>query len=130
VTGASDSSAVVTGASDPLTAPIKSSNLLGGSGQTFLHGGGTTDQTGGSVGSTESGLENLVGGGSQLTTDLTNFGNVISSLSQGSSDPSQGSGSQTTPEALGIGVVGQLDNSGKPEFKDLLPKDPSHSGGT
>ncbi len=106
--------------------------LHGGSGvgQTFLQGTGHTDHTGsGSSGGSENGLANLAGGGGQLTTDLTNFGNVISSVSQGINDPGQGSGSQTTPETLGIGAVGQLDEGGKPQLKDLLPKDPSNSGG-
>jgi hypothetical protein len=59
-----------------------------------------------------------------LTTDLTNFGNVIRSWN---SDTSSGFGVPTTPETFGIGAAGQLDNHDKPGFKDLLPKDPHSS---
>jgi hypothetical protein len=90
--------------------------------QTFLQGTGTTDHGGAVSGSN---LSNLVGGGGQLTTDLTNFGNLIRSWTN---DPSQSFGSPTTPETFGIGAAGQLDHHDKPAFKDLLPKDP-HSGG-
>jgi len=119
-----------TGWNDPLTSPIQQHHVFGGwEGQTkFLHGDGTTDAPGTGTGSGD-GFEQLLAGGGQLATDLTNFGNLVRSLNQAGNDPSHGSGSQTTPETSGIGAAGQLDNSGKPEFKDLLPKDPSSSGG-
>jgi hypothetical protein len=58
----------------------------------------------------------------QLLTDLTNFGNVVSSLKYGNSDPNVGSGHQDTPQVTGIGAgaLSNLDNGGKLELKDLL----------
>jgi hypothetical protein len=94
-------------------------------GQTFLQGA-IIDPVGAPTAGIKGFLANALGGGGQLTTDLTNFGNLIGSLSQGT-DSSHGFGSLTTPNTY-IGAAGQLDNQDKPTFKDLLPKDP-HSGG-
>jgi len=104
--------------------------VLGGWGHTFLHGSGTTHVATEAAAGSGGSIENLVAGGGHLATDLTNFGNLVSPLTKGTDDPSQGSGSQTTPETFGIGALAHLDDSGKPESKDLLPKDPSHSGGS
>jgi hypothetical protein len=112
---------------DWLSAPIGPSHVYSdkGVGQTFLQGAGT-DPVGAPTAGIKGHLANLLGGGGQLTTDLTNFGNLIGSLGQGK-DPSHGFGSPTTHNTV-IGAAGQLDNQDKPVFKDLLPKDP-HSGG-
>ena len=58
----------------------------------------------------------------QLMTDLTNIGKLLDVLGKGSNDPSGGSGHPTTPNVggYGSGALGNLDNGGKPEFKDLM----------
>ncbi|MDI9849798.1 hypothetical protein QM467_17265 [Rhodoblastus sp. 17X3] len=70
--------------------------------------------------------------GEQLTTDLTNFGNLVSSLKHGANAPGHGAGSQTNPETTGggIGASANLDNGGKLELKDLLANNtpPVHRG--
>jgi hypothetical protein len=59
-----------------------------------------------------------------LTTDLTNFGNVVGSLTKGTNDPS-GSGTQTTPPLTGVGIGAAADHTQKPDPKDLLTNDPT-----
>jgi len=58
----------------------------------------------------------------QLMADLTNIGKLLDVLGKGSNDPSGGSGHPTTPNVAGYGsgALGNLDNGGKPEFKDLM----------
>ena len=56
---------------------------------------------------------------SQLLADLTNIGKLFDVLGQGGNDPSGGSGHPNTPNVTGIGF-GNLDNGGKPEFKDMI----------
>jgi hypothetical protein len=58
----------------------------------------------------------------QLMADLTNIGKLLDVLGKGSNDPSGGAGHPTTPNVAGYGsgALGNLDNGGKPEFKDLM----------
>jgi hypothetical protein len=56
----------------------------------------------------------------RLMTDLTNIGKLLDVLS--SNDPSAGSGHPNTPNVTGVGF-GNLDQGGKPEFKDLTSHD-------
>jgi len=58
-----------------------------------------------------------------LMADLTNIGKLLDVLGRGSNDPSGGSGHPTTPNVTGVGGLGNLDNGGKPEFKDLTSHD-------
>jgi hypothetical protein len=119
-------------AGDPLTALIKLHDVLGRLDSVlwkFLHGTGGTlppdDATGTFSGSLDSadrgghlGLPPTLTSG-QLMTDLTNIGKLLDVLGQGSNDPSAGSGHPNTPNVTGVGF-GNLDNGGKPEFKDLM----------
>jgi hypothetical protein len=92
-----------------------------GTGQTFLQPG--TDPVGAPTNDIKGLITSLLGGGGQLTTDLTNFNNLVSSLTKGTNAPS-GFGSQTTPESVGIGAAGQqLDDKGKSLLNNVLPKD-------
>ncbi len=56
----------------------------------------------------------------QLMTDLTNIGNLVGGLNQGGTSQGVGSGDPTLPNVAGVGGLGNLDNGGKPEFKDLM----------
>ncbi len=94
----------------------------GGLGQTkFLLGAKTSSGASGGTGGSGPTV-NLSGGAhGQLSTDLTNFGNVVSTLKHtgGAADPA--TGSQTTDQVTGtgFGASGNLDQNGK-ELKDLL----------
>jgi hypothetical protein len=61
-----------------------------------------------------------------LTTDLTNFGGLVSAL-QHANDPLAGAGSQT-PQVTGVGAAfGNPDHGSKPDLKDLVkPDDHKH----
>jgi hypothetical protein len=121
-----------TGASDPLTAPINQNSVLGsldnGHGK-FLQGTGTTPPNDGAPDPLSGKLAGLDQGGLGLTpthaskhllADLTNIGNVVNGLGNGGNDPLVGSGHPTTPHINGIGgALGNLDNGGKLDFKDL-----------
>jgi len=119
------------GANDLQTVAINPSNILGhtGAGQTkFLYGTGGADGVSGTVSGSQNslghdgslGVATLLGGGGQLSTDLTNFGNLVGSLTPGGDRSSLGSAAQPTPQVTGIGAAGNLDNGGRPELKDLL----------
>ena len=120
-----------TGTHDPLTAPINQNTVFGnldhGHGK-FLQGNGTTPpnngapDTGKLAGLDQGNLgQTLTHASKQLLADLTNIGKLLNNLGHGSNDPFVGSGQLTTPQINGIGgVLGNLDNGGKPDFKDLL----------
>jgi len=57
--------------------------------------------------------------------DLTNIGNVLKHASK--NDPAVGSGHETKLNLTGIGAggLGNHDNGGKPEFKDLMTNNPT-----
>jgi hypothetical protein len=132
-TGATDPTGATgpTGASDPLTA-------IGGNGADprFIAGSGTTvGATGTSAGGRHHhghtgghGLDHHANGG-QLATDLTNFGNVISSLTQGGAKQGSGSGSTTNTVLPGIGAPDHQDHGGNQGLKDLFGNhNPSGTG--
>jgi hypothetical protein len=105
------------GSSSPAT--INQNTVLGATGTTstsFLQSTGTQ---GGPSGPTSHGLGQLLGG--QLTTDLTNFGSLVSGLRHDGQQT--GAGSQT-PQVTGVGAAfGQLDHGNKPA--DVLKPDTS-----
>jgi hypothetical protein len=129
-TGSSGTGA--TGASgDPLKAPIHHNNVLGNLETVlakFLQGTGTKVPPGDATGPLSGNHDSLTPTlpSRQLLADLTNIGKVVDVLKHGSNDPGVGSGHQTTPNVTGIGsALGNHDNGGKPEFKDLITHNPT-----
>jgi len=124
------------GGNDLQTVAINPGNVLGqsGIGQTpFLYGAGSADGVSGAVSGAQDslghggalGIAKLFDGGGQLSTDLTNFGNLVASLNPAGGGSSPGAAAEPTPHASGIGAVGNFDNGGRPEFKDLLSNNAS-----
>jgi hypothetical protein len=124
------------GASDPLTAPINQNNVLDTGHGKFLQG--STSTTVPKDGAPDPFAGKLAGAphgdhlgltptlaSKQLLADLTNIGNVTNGLGNGGNDQGVGSGHQTPPHT-GIGsALTNLDNGGKPDFKDLLTHNPT-----
>jgi hypothetical protein len=123
------------GANDPQTVAINPGNVLDQTaGQTkFVYGTGGADGVSGTVSGGQNslgqdgnlGVAKLLGAGGQLSTDLTNFGNLVGSLNPGGDGSSFGSAAQPTPQIAGIGAAGNLDSGGRPELKDLLTNNAS-----
>jgi hypothetical protein len=128
------------GTLDPPPTQINHNNVLGDLGNAkFLHGTGSTDGVTGNVVSPDVATGSFSGGtdhgehlglpptltSGQLMADLTNIGKLLGGLNQGGTSQGVGSGHPTTPNVAGYGsgALGNLDNGGKPEFKDLTSHD-------
>jgi hypothetical protein len=59
-----------------------------------------------------------------LLADLTNIGKLVKDPLQAGNHPGVGSEPPTTPHGIGS-ALGNLDNGGKPDFKDLLTHNPT-----
>ncbi len=103
----------MTGTSDPLTTTVQQSSVLGAS--SFLGGSGGT---GGTSGGTADPNHNFGSGltGGHLTTDLTNFENLVDPSRNGGSTAGTGS---TTHDPASTGI-GSANTDGTQNLRDLF----------